>query len=207
VRFKQHNVNKDFWNVGVAIVSRTGSFTKAHARLLEWMAIEKTKRAGRFELDNGNAGIKPTMPEWMAADVAEVFETADVLLSTLGFPVFEPAAEQKADVEHVFYCRRGGVEARGVYNEEGLIVLKGSIARRETTESSHDTVEPKREELISSGVLTGTPEGYRFERDWPFSSPSAAAAIICGGSANGWVEWKNSHGQTLDEVYRTTTSE
>ena len=138
----------------------------------------------------------------MAADVAEVFETAEVLLSALGFPIFEPAAEQKTDAAHVFYCRRGGANARGVYNEDGFVVLRGSMARRETTESSHDTVAPRREELVGSGVLISTPEGYRFERDWAFGSPSAAACIVTGSSANGWIEWRNSQGQTLDKVYR-----
>ncbi len=45
VRFKQHNKNKDFWNIGIAIVSRTGSFTKAHGKLLEWLALEKATQA------------------------------------------------------------------------------------------------------------------------------------------------------------------
>lgn len=205
VRLKQHNKNKDFWNIAVAIVSRTGSFTKAHGKLLEWIAIDKANIAGRYQLDNGNAGGEPNVPEWMQADVAEVFETADVLLNTLGFPIFEPAANRAAEADAVFYCKRGGADARGVYNEEGFVVLKGSLARRETTSSSHDMVEPKREELIGSGVLTPAKDGYRFERDMAFSSPSAAAAIVSGGSANGWVEWRNAKGQTLDEVYRKGT--
>lgn len=202
VRFKQHNKNKDFWNFAVAIVSRTGSFTKAHGKLLEWLAIDKATKAGRYQLDNGNSGGEPNVPEWMQADVAEVFETAEVLLNTLGFPVFEPAASRTTDADDIFYCKRAGADARGVYNEEGFVVLKGSVARRETTTSSHDMIEPKREELVGSGVLVSTREGYRFERDMAFSSPSAAAAIVTGGSANGWVEWKNSKGLTLDEVYR-----
>lgn len=202
VRLKQHNKNKDFWNIAVAIVSRTGSFTKAHGKLLEWIAIDKANIAGRYQLDNGNAGGEPNVPEWMQADVAEVFETADVLLNTLGFPIFEPAANRAAEADAVFYCKRGGADARGVYNEEGFVVLKGSLARRETTSSSHDMVEPKREELIGSGVLAPAKDGYRFERDMAFSSPSAAAAIVSGGSANGWIEWRNAKGQTLDEVYR-----
>lgn len=74
VRFKQHNKNKDFWNIAVAIVSRTGSFTKAHGKLLEWLAIDKASKAGRYQLDNGNAGGEPNVPEWMQADVAEVFD-------------------------------------------------------------------------------------------------------------------------------------
>lgn len=202
VRLKQHNKNKDFWNIAVAIVSRTGSFTKAHGKLLEWIAIDKANIAGRYQLDNGNAGGEPNVPEWMQADVAEVFETAEVLLNTLGFPIFEPAANRAAEADAVFYCKRGGADARGVYNEEGFVVLKGSLARRETTSSSHDMVGRKREELIGSGVLAPAKDGYRFERDMAFSSPSAAAAIVSGGSANGWVEWRNAKGQTLDEVYR-----
>lgn len=205
VRLKQHNKNKDFWNIAVAIVSRTGSFTKAHGKLLEWIAIDKATIAGRYQLDNGNAGGEPNVPEWMQADVAEVFETAEVLLNTLGFPIFEPAANRSAEADAVFFCKRGGADARGVYNEEGFVVLKGSLARRETTTSSHDTVEPKREELIGSGVLVAVKEGYRFERDMAFSSPSAAAAIVSGSSANGWVEWRNAKGQTLDKVYRKNT--
>lgn len=205
VRLKDHNKKKDFWNIGVAIVSRTGSFTKAHAKLLEWMAIEKAKLAGRYDLDNGNAGGKPNVPEWMAADVAEIFETLDVLLGTLGHPIFEASSRDAASADQVFMCRRGGSDARGVYNEEGFVVLKGSIARQETTSSSHDTVGPKREEMIGSGLLTRTPQGYRFERDVIFSSPSAAASLVTGGSANGWIEWRNARGQTLDDVYRKTS--
>ncbi|MFN7440049.1 MAG: DUF4357 domain-containing protein [Phycisphaerales bacterium] len=105
----------------------------------------------------------------------------------------------------MFYCKRGGADARGVYNEEGFVVLKGSLARRDTALSSHDTIEPRREELVGSGVLSTTKGGYEFERDWVFATPSAAAAIVSRGAANGWIEWKNSKDQTLDEVYRKTS--
>ncbi|TXI89048.1 MAG: DUF4357 domain-containing protein, partial [Burkholderiaceae bacterium] len=33
-----------------------------------------------------------------------------------------------------------------------------------------------------------------------FSSPSTAAAIVLGRSANGRVEWKESSGRTLKEI-------
>ena len=201
-RLKQHHTGKDFWNIGVALISRTGGFTKAHIKLLEWLSIDRAKRAGRYELENLNAGGDPSVPEWMRSDVAEIFETAEVLLSTLGFPIFEPAASRAAQADDLFYCKRGGAEARGVYNEEGFVVLKGSLARRDVNLASHDAVEPRRKELIIAGVLSAAKTGYVFERDHVFSTPSAAAAIVCGGSANGWVEWKNSEGRTLDEVHR-----
>ncbi len=202
MRLKQHNKSKDFWNVGVAIVSRTGSFTKAHGKLIEWLAIEKAEQAGRYQLDNGNSGGEPNVPEWMRADVAEVFETAEVLLGALGFPIFEPPANRSPDADRIFYCKGGGADARGVYNEDGFVVLKGSLARRETTSAAQDIVGPRREELIGAGVLADSRDGYRFERDMAFRTPSAAAAIVTGGIGNGWVEWKNAKGQTLDDVYR-----
>jgi len=201
-RLRDHHRKKDFWNAAVSVVSSKRSFTKAHCKWLEWHSIERAEAAGRYKLANGNSGSKPSMPEWMEADAIEVFETADVLLSTLGFPVFEPAAASRPNDADLFFCRRGGADAKGVYNEEGFVVLKGSIARAEVTQSARESVGVKRPELIGSGVLKESPKGLVFTSDTVFATPSAAASIVTGGSANGWVEWRNSKGQTLDEVYR-----
>jgi hypothetical protein len=202
-RLKQHHKREDFWNLAVCIISRTGSFTKAHGRLLDYMAIDRATKAGRYKLVNGNSGSFPTVPEWMQADVDEVFETADVLLSTLGYPVFDPpSGTTRLDPASVFLCTRGGSNAKGVYNEEGFVVLADSLARREITASAHEGLERRRQELIADGALEPTKLGLRFTRDTAFPSPSAAAAIVTGGSANGWVEWKRADGKTLDEVVR-----
>jgi hypothetical protein len=206
-RFKGHNRTKDFWNIAVAIVSRTGSFTKAHGKLLEFLAIAKAKQAGRYELDNLNAGGEPVMPEWMRADVLEVFETAEILLGSLGYPVFEPPAASSARPDvHLFYCRRGGAEARGVYNEDGFVVLAGSVARVDMTDSASASLRGQREELIDSGAIAIDGSSMKFHRDTVFASPSTAASVVCGGSANGWIEWKDDRGQTLDQVYRQQES-
>lgn len=201
-RLKEHHRKKDFWNVAISIVSRTRSFTKAHCKLLEWMAIEKASQAGRYKLANGNAGGRPNVPEWMESDALEVFETSEVLLATLGFPIFESTRHGGVQEDRVFMCKRGGADARGIYNEEGFVVLAGSIARKEMTTSGRESIEARRNELIRDGVLVQSAQGLLFKLDAPFPSPSAAAAIVTGGSANGWVEWKNAKGETLDEVYR-----
>lgn len=202
VRFKQHNKGKDFWNLGVAIISRTGSFTKAHARLLEWLSIEKAGLVGRYRLENGNTGIKPTVPEWMSADVAEIFDTMEVLLGTLGFPVFERVVQHGTESPEMFFCTRAGTNASGVYTDEGFVVLKGSLVRSQVAVSVADTIGPKRQALLKAETLKEAAGGLLFTRDEIFSSPSTAASVVCGSSTNGWVEWKNANGQTLDEVYR-----
>jgi hypothetical protein len=64
---------------------------------------------------------------------------------------------------------------------------------------------PRREELLGSGVIAACKEDYRFQRDWVFGTPSAAAAIVTCGAANGWTEWKIGRVQTLDEIYRKSS--
>jgi len=41
---------------------------------------------------------------------------------------------------------------------------------------------------------------YQFSQDYVFSSPSLAAAVVLGRSANGRVEWKDSSGRTLKKL-------
>jgi hypothetical protein len=48
---------------------------------------------------------------------------------------------------------------------------------------------------------------YRFSQDYIFGSPSAAAAVVFGLTANGWIEWKDKEGKTLHEVKRVTVDQ
>lgn len=49
---------------------------------------------------------------------------------------------------------------------------------------------------------TKVSQGYRLEQDCVFDAPSTAAGYVLGRSANGWKEWKDCNGNTLDFVYR-----
>ena len=57
-----------------------------------------------------------------------------------------------------------------------------------------------REELKKDGGLVELQDHLRFTRDAEFSSPSAAAAVVHGGHANGLISWKNMKGMTLKEI-------
>ncbi|MEM1212150.1 MAG: GIY-YIG nuclease family protein [Planctomycetota bacterium] len=209
-RLKQHHQNKDFWNTAVVISSRTGSLTKAHARRLEYTAIQRAQAAGRFQLDNANAGSEPPIPEWMLADVMEVFDTAETLLNALAFPVFEARPSQKiytpqhqAELGDFFYLNARNAQATAVYNEDGLTVLKGSRAALDVVPSYGQADRKRRKQLIDDGVFLEDGNGYQVSRDYTFSSPSAAAVLLTGRSSNGWTTWKDQDGKTLDEHFRT----
>ena len=54
----------------------------------------------------------------------------------------------------------------------------------------------------SDGRATVVPKNgfYEFTKDAAFSSPSAAAAVVEGGSANGLMEWRTKDGRVLKEL-------
>ena len=59
-----------------------------------------------------------------------------------------------------------------------------------------------REKLISSDVVNETNGRLVFQRDHLFNSPSAAETAVMARQANGWTEWVDESGRTLDEVVR-----
>jgi hypothetical protein len=58
--------------------------------------------------------------------------------------------------------------------------------------------------LIADGTLVQEGGFYRFVKDVEFSSPSAAAAVVVGGSANGLLEWKTADGRVLRALDQET---
>lgn len=199
-RFLEHNRKLDFWQSAVAIVSKTNSFTKAHAKYLEWHCIKVAKEVGRFHLSNGNAGGQPFVTEPMLADLMDAFDTLNVLTSALGFPLFE--ARPQATGADVFLLTGKDFEARGQLVEDGFTVFAGSKVRREVAPSAGEWLKATRQELQASGVLVDEGGRLVFKEDHTFKTPSGAATAILGRNANGWKEWKSKLGGTLDELKR-----
>ena len=56
-----------------------------------------------------------------------------------------------------------------------------------------------RKRLVEQGLLVDESVHYRLTQDYTFSSPSLAAAVMLGRSANGRTEWKDTNGDTLKE--------
>jgi Domain of unknown function (DUF4357) len=185
-------------------VSLTNSMTQTHALFLEWFAIGQATQAGRYSLENGNAGARPHTPAPLEADCHEIHETAATLLATLGQPIFEPltnAATSKGDKE-LFYCKGSGADGVGEYTTEGFVVHQGSKARLDSVASIQPSQERIRQQLAAEGIMAAQGGAYVFTRNHLFASPSMAAVVLMGRSANGWAEWKTAQGQTLDEVKR-----
>jgi hypothetical protein len=203
-RFDSHNKTKTFWKTVIFCVSKSQNFTQAHIRYLEWYCMQQAKEVGRYELDNGQVPLNSThVTEPMVAELLDIFDTLRMLISTLGYPVFELIVKPSTP-SHLFYARGGGSDGKSELVEDGLVVFEGSRARMEVVPSATNAVMPQRDKLIAWGVMEERDGEYIFTQDFLFSSPSTAAAVVLGRSANGWIEWKDDHGQTLSDVYRVT---
>ena len=204
-RLDYHNSNKDFWRTAILGISKTQNFTSSHIQYLEWLCIQKAKEVSRFALDNDQSVCKPFVTEPMEADLLDTFETLATLVSALGYPVFEPII--KAETAEKFYCRGRDADAVGEFVEDGFVVRKDSIARLDIVPSAVETVTSLRTKLRESGVLVEDNGRLRFTQDYLFSSPSGAAAVVMGRTANGWIEWKDAEGRTLHDIKRGTEQE
>ena len=207
-RLTSHNKDKEFWQRVLVLVSRTNSLTQTHALFLEWHCLQYVRKAGRYSDENSNSGSKPHTPPPLEADCMEVFETGQSLLATLGHPLFEPVVRKAhgSTSQDEFICRASGSDARGLYTEEGFVVLKGSSGRKANVQSVQGTsTERFRNRLIESGVIKIEGDRAVFAKDHLFASPSMAAMAVMGRTANGWIEWRTKDGTTLHAVKREAT--
>lgn len=203
-RLESHYAQKDFWNRAVCFVAAPGQLNKAHVQFLEANLIRLANAAKRLPLDNANQPAEPSLSEADCADMQVFLGNMLGMLPVLGIHAFEQTVPMAAAVEDTLLtCRGKGVSASGYEATQGFVVKAGSLAVGESVPSMQQHVRGMfdlRQELIGNGVLQREGDHYCFAQDYAFSSPSTAAAVILGRSANGRIEWKDAGGRTLKEL-------
>jgi hypothetical protein len=201
-RLKQHKT-KEFWTSAIVFVSKDENLTKAHVRYLESRLLAEATHVGRFTIEQNRAGGSK-LPESDREDMEVFLSRIRQLLPVLGYdlliPIAQPAAKQQSG--GTLFCRMKGAEGRGHRTPDGFVVLQGSTAVLQERESAKrwPYVVALRKKLIADRTLLQKDGFYRFKRDVEFPSPSAAAAVIEGGSANGLIEWRTKDGRVLKEL-------
>ena len=143
----------------------------------------------------------------LEADAAEL-ETflAEMLLifPLLGLTAFErPSASQAP--RNMLLLKAKGLESRGQETAQGFLVLKGSRAAPTHVPSCHQYVVELRRVLEQRGLLIRKSEHLELAQDYTFDSPSTAASVMLGRTANGRVEWKDKSGRSLKELQAAAT--
>lgn len=209
-RLKQHK-EKEFWNSAIIFVSKDENLTKSHIRYLEGKLIQTSLKIGRYKIENAqSSGSK--LPEADLNEMDVFLEKISQLLPILGTDLLTPMVAKpvpkfidniRTDVEaseDVLYLSAKGLSAVGMRSPNGFVVFKGSKAVLNFRESAANYVVKLRTQLVLNETLFNSGNYYEFVKDAEFTSPSAAAAIIVGGNANGLTLWKNNNGISLKTI-------
>lgn len=202
-RLEAHDRNKDFWEHLILFTSKDENLNKAHIQYLESRLVDMAQKAKKCRLENGNSPALPALSESDVADMEGFLENMILISGVLGLPVFEtPKIKQLESQEDKdeLVLKGSQTDAIGYDSPEGFIVLKGAKATLLDAPSIPDAIKAARAQMVSSGLFLKLSSSYELTQDYTFSSPSKAAAIFLGRSANGRIEWKNSDGKTLKDI-------
>lgn len=198
-RLEQHYKNKEFWDWGVFFVSTDASINKAHIQYLEAKLVDLAHQAKRASLDNANVPQSPALSEAETADADSFLADMLSIFPLLNLKVFEKTVVNKNRSRCEFRIEAKGIVAKGYEAPEGFVVLQGSKAVCGEVASIHRYLSNLRKELQSQGVLIFRDDHLEFTLDYLFNSPSTAAGVVQGRSANGRIDWKDESGRTLKE--------
>lgn len=212
-RLKQHK-EKEFWNNAIIFVSKDKNLTKSHIRYLEGRLIEISQKVGRYKIENAqSSGAK--LPEADLHEMEVFLDRISQLLPILGTDLLTPyitkiknQLDQPHEIsqsvveatEEILQLQSKGVTASGMRTPNGFVIFKGSNAVNNFRESASNWVIKLRDTLTTNGTLINKGANLEFIKDAEFSSPSAAAAVIVGGNANGLTLWRNQSGTSLKEI-------
>lgn len=199
-RIPQHQ-SKDFWNTCVVFLAKDENLSKAHVRFLEATFVDDCKKANRAKLHNGNSPEGSKLSEEDESEMNEFKQNIKLVLSTLGYTFHEIASITDKTYEK-YFIKAKGLEAKGIYTSEGMIILEGSQIAREEVPSIHEYLHNLRTEKLQEQAISDKGDYFEVQQKITFSSLSTAAGFVMGRSANGWTEWKNSDGKTIDEMER-----
>ena len=197
-RLDDHNRSKDFWNKAIMFLADSKTFTLDMISGLEKFAIIKAQESKRYKVEN-NVVPKYEIDEYDLAAVEEIYDEIQFIMATQGYKMNDAKIiSNEADILHT---TRNGITAFGVYNGEKFEVLEGSQINMD--KPAHlQRYNRQRKELLSEQSIVNIDDKYTLKVTVSFDTPSGASNFVLGGSTNGWTEWKNKDGKTLDELYR-----
>ena len=198
-RLERHFAENDFWTSLVLFVSKDENLNKAHVQYLEVRLLALARAANRCVLDNANAPQPPSLSEADTAELEGFLDEMLLIYPLVGLSVFERPQPAAAGARR-YFLRARGIEAEGYEDSSGFVVLDGSQLARDVLPSGHGYLQTLRATLEERGIVAASGDALRMAQDYAFDSPSTAAGVLLGRSANGRIEWRDAEGRTLKDV-------
>lgn len=200
-RLRQHLAQKEWWDDAIVITTAGDALHKAHVKYLEARLVETAHSVGKARIENGNTPTRSSLNEAAAANMESFLDTLMMVLPAIRVDQFDEkkrtvraavvAPIPTTETKFLFEMPKHGVQAEAVLRDGEMIVRKGSSVRPEWVgDRKHNTHYHKlHDELVANNIIAVQGGTGVFTEDYAFSSPSAAAAIVSGRSANGRKEW------------------
>ena len=189
-RLDDHNRSKDFWNKAIMFLAESKTFPLDMISGLEKFAIMKAQASKRYKVEN-SVVPKYEIDEYDLVAVEEVYDEIQFIMATQGYKMDD--AKRSINEERILHTTRNGIAARGMYDGEKFEVLDGSEINMDKPAHLQSY---NRQSIVKAG------EKYILNVTLDFNTPSGASNFVLGGSTNGWIEWKDRDGKTLDELFR-----
>lgn len=198
-RLESHNRNVDFWTRMVAFSSKDANLNKAHIKYLESRLHELAVKSRKADVSNTNTPTRPSLSESETDEMEAFLDEVRVIFPVIGLDYFEPT-ESAGRAKELLVLKARGIEAQGFESPKGFVVVKGSHAARTEAPSTHKYLQNRRAALLSTGLFKIDGDTLLLAEDYTFDSPSTAAGVMMGRSANGRTAWKTKKGKTLKEL-------
>ena len=142
------------------------------------------------------------LTEWTSSDISARSEALINELITM-YPYLRSSGDYEHDGNREIFLEAQGVKATGYLNEdETVIIHSGSEIYSKIKDIASDSLDETRQELLDNGIIEETIGGLQFVQDYTASSVSNAAALLLGGSRNGWDYWKDDNGISINDSLR-----
>ena len=197
-RLEAHKARKEFWNKAVMFLDDDQNISKDALDVLEAKAIDYVRTHGSYETDN-SATPKPYIDPYKEEAVERLHERILFRMTALGYDL-DRIDQGPVGASAVFHTKKNGIRGSGRYDRATgrFTVLAGSKVNLSKPVLKNVSVAALRREMFEgiAGIADLT-------EDLEFPTPSAAVVFVLGGSQNGWTEWVNNDGETLNQVYRS----
>lgn len=214
-RLRGHIANKDWWDSAVCISTTGDLLHKAHVKYLESRLVEIARQIGSMPLENGNTPPRSSLSEAAQANMESFLETLGIVLPAIRVDMFLNKARSvpktpdvvasptdSTDEKFILRTPRHDLYAEAVLRDGEWVVQAGARARDQWVGVPNAAQNYRKlyEELVENGTMVNQDNFAVFQKDFAFSSPSAAGAVITGRSINGRTAWKHAAtGQTYED--------
>lgn len=200
-RLKNHDQAKDFWDIAVAVTSKSNELEKGDVKYLESSAVEKAKATAAMEVLNKTIPIRNNVHEFKLHSLEKVLEDMALIAELLGYSLF---ATKQTEAGETWYCTSKKTNARAQFRGDKFVVLAGSVIDKTVSPSWEESWPRSLAERNEMFAKYGKDHGDTVEltENVPFKSPNHAGGFVTGRNVNAWTTWKNKDGRTMDQVIR-----